>query len=308
MSGVLPRAGSGSVPTYRFRLTSASKEPPSVPKLSPAQVEKRLVDDMEERSRQFDARHSMGLVTPEDLWATYARVSTPQQVLEGQQREIEERVMELGGVVGARFFDRASARGRVTRKGFEEMWAAARSPEREWTHLIVWSLDRFSRNERFTKAIDEIYALEDLRIRFHSVKEPGLDTGPDFKDTLERAVLRGLLAPIATFESRRRSERNKLTSDELVSGRRATKSGKLPWRPPVLSQEVAEKIRKIKRRDPTITHHQMAVKVGVKAGTVAYFLSLDRRGLWKPRALERVRPSAGSSPPLESEPFPKGPA
>lgn len=53
--------------------------------------------------------------------------------------------------------------------------------------------DRFSREERFTRAVEAIREIESLGVGFHSFKEAGLDTPADGRPDLGRDVLRALL-------------------------------------------------------------------------------------------------------------------
>lgn len=103
-------------------------------------------------------------------------------------------------------------------------------------HLQVWALDRFSREETFTKATQTILDLEKLGVQFHALKEPVPVTPEDGKPNLGRLVLLALLPVIAAFGCQRRRERVRLAMNEIKEGRRRTRSG----RPPGRSRRVTE--------------------------------------------------------------------
>ncbi len=133
----------------------------------------------------------------------YGRVSTTSQELDGQVRELEQEAARRGLTVAARHLEKASATGRIERAEYDRHLRDAVDPPRPWTHLLCWALDRFSREETFTKATQAILDLERLGVRFHSLKEPTLDTPEDGRPNLGRDVLLALLPVIASFESKR---------------------------------------------------------------------------------------------------------
>ncbi len=67
-----------------------------------------------------------------------------------------------------------------------------------------------------------------------------LDTPDDGRPNLGRDVLLALRPVIASFESKRRSERVALAMREIKSGRRPTKTGRPPGRQPTLTAGVLE--------------------------------------------------------------------
>jgi DNA invertase Pin-like site-specific DNA recombinase len=106
----------------------------------------------------------------------YLRVSSEDQDLAGQERELHAECARRAWETAAIYSEKVSGTGRVERKEYERLLADAARPDRPWSHFLVWSLDRFSREERFTKAIDAILDLEKGGVTFHSLKEPYLDT------------------------------------------------------------------------------------------------------------------------------------
>ncbi|MCL4324022.1 MAG: recombinase family protein, partial [Candidatus Thermoplasmatota archaeon] len=139
--------------------------------------------------------------------ALYVRVSTTDQDLEGQERDLRRYAESRGWVVAQVYREKVSARGYAERVQYDTMERDARNPTRPWSRLLVWSLDRWSRNDRFTKAIASVEELEALRVTFHSYREPMIDTSEDGSPNMGRDLLRAILPVIAKFESIRREER-----------------------------------------------------------------------------------------------------
>ena len=198
--------------------------------------------------------------------AIYVRVSTQDQELAGQERELRAEAERRGWTVAAVYAEKVSGTGRVERLQHDRLLEEARKPDRPWDHVLVWALDRFSRAVKFTEATAEILDLEAAGVRFHSSKEPMLDTPEDGKPNLGRDVLLALLPVIASFESKRRSERVRVAMQEIKSGRRRTRSGRPPGRPRRVTEEVAAKVRdlRLQRRLPWKV---IAQYVGLPAGT-----------------------------------------
>ena len=202
-----------------------------------------------------------------DRVALYLRVSTQEQDLAGQERELREEASRHGWVVvEPPYREKVSGTGKVERVEFERLLHDAKEPGRAWSHLLVWSLDRFSREETFTRATQTILDLERLGVRFHSLKEPTLDTPEDGRPNLGRDVLLALLPVISAFESKRRAERTRLAMAELKSGRRKTKSGRPVGRPVVVTPEKLR--RAVQLRAQGAPWKRIAQLVGLKEGTV----------------------------------------
>jgi DNA invertase Pin-like site-specific DNA recombinase len=122
-----------------------------------------------------------------------------------------------------------------------------------------------------------ILDLEGLGIRFHSLKEPMLDTPEDGQPNLGRDVLLALLPVIASFESKRRSERVRVAMREIKEGRRRTRSGRPPGRPVRATPEKVSAIVRLKAQG--LTWKVIAQRVGLPRGTCANVASRVRRGL-----------------------------
>ncbi len=197
--------------------------------------------------------------------AIYARVSSAEQSLEGQERDLREYAASRGWTDLRVYAEKESATGKVLREEYDRLNREAGDPNRPWKHLLVWSLDRWSREERFTLAVLAIEELEAKGVHFHSFKEPMIDTTEDGQPNIGRDLLRAILPVIAAFESRRKSERVRVAMREIREGRRQTKSGKPPGRP---RRVTSLHIRRIKEcRAEGLTWKQVAQQVGLPAGT-----------------------------------------
>jgi site-specific DNA recombinase len=208
--------------------------------------------------------------------ALYARVSTEDQDLAGQERELRTECARRDWEVAAVYSEKVSGTGKVERKEYERLVADAKQPDRPWRDLLVWSLDRFSREATFTKATQTILDLEAAGVLFHSLREPTLDTPDDGRPNLGRDVLLALLPVISAFESKRRSERVRVAMRELKEGRRRTRSGKPPGRPVRATPEKVAAILRWKAQG--LTWRAIAQKVGLPRGTCANVASRARRG------------------------------
>jgi DNA invertase Pin-like site-specific DNA recombinase len=211
--------------------------------------------------------------------ALFLRVSTEDQDLSGQERELREYCRFRGWVVVSVYAERISGAGKIDRKEYDSLLAVAREPSRPWSRVVVWSLDRFSRDETFTKATQAILDLEAAGVRFCSLKEPTLETPEDGKPNLGRDVLLALLPVIAAFESKRRSERVRVAMKELKAGRRRTRSGRPVGRPARLSAEIVRSVVAMRRRDPPVPYSEIAQRLRIPTGTARRAFSLASRGL-----------------------------
>src|SRR5208283_363330 len=218
--------------------------------------------------------------------ALYLRVSTEGQDFAGQERDLRAEAARRQWSVVAVYAEKVSATGKVARTEYEHLLTDARKAERSWDHLLVWSLDRWSREERFSRAVATIEELESVGVRFHSLREPMLDSSEDGTPNMGRDLLRAILPVIASFESRRRSERVRVAVREIQEGRRKTKSGRPPGRPRRLDDSKVQRIANL--RGSGLPWKSVAQRVGLPAGTCASAYSLLARGLWKPHPLEKV--------------------
>ncbi len=199
--------------------------------------------------------------------ALYVRVSSEEQDLAGQERDLRTYAQSRGWDVVKVYQEKVSARGLVLRDQYEQVLKDAKAPDRGWDRLLVWSLDRWSREEKFTRAIATIEEIEAHGVRFHSFKEPMIDSSEDGTPNMGRDLLRAILPVIATFESRRKAERVRVAMREIKEGRRKTRSGRPPGRPVRATPEKVGKIVSLRRQG--LKWVEIASKVGLPAGTCA---------------------------------------
>ena len=192
----------------------------------------------------------------------YVRVSSEDQDLDGQERECREYAKTRGLEVIGVYREKVTGTGKVERTEFNRLWDAVRSSARTWVHLIVWCLDRWSREERLSLAFAGLEELERLGIRFHSVREPFLNTEAP---GIGREMLRAILPIVASFESRRRSERVKLALGEIKAGRRKTREGRPVGRPVRVTLEKLRAIEPLARA--RVQWGEIAERVGLPKET-----------------------------------------
>jgi len=217
--------------------------------------------------------------------ALYLRVSTEDQDLAGQERDLRTFAEAHGLTVAAVYAEKVSGTGRVERAEYDRLLRDAARPDRGWDTLLVWALDRWSREERFDKAVGAVLDMEKGGIRFVTLKEPYLST-PDPDDAnagFARNLLLGITSSVASFESRRRSERTRVAMGEIKAGRRQTRSGKPPGRPRRVTPEKEAKILELRRTG--LKWREVAPRVGLPAGTCAAVASRARRGIAGARLL-----------------------
>ncbi len=200
-----------------------------------------------------------------DRAAIYLRVSSEEQDLEGQRRELREEARRNGWEPTVEYAEKVTATGRVERVELEHLLRDARSIERPFDRVLVWSLDRWSRDPSFVKAVGSIEELEALGVRFHSFREPLLDSSEDGSPSMARDLLRAILPVIAAFESRRKSERVRLAMKEIREGRRKTASGRPPGRPRRVTPELVSKAEALHRQG--LPWRIVAQRVGLPAET-----------------------------------------
>ena len=133
--------------------------------------------------------------------AIYSRVSKEEQHPENQLRQLENFVELSKWEVYKIYVDKIS--GRVTdRPEFQQMLKDARM--RRFDILLVWSLDRFSR-EGIRNNLNYLERLKKQQVVFKSFTEPLIDTGQE--GVWE--IIFALLSWVAKREAIRISERTK---------------------------------------------------------------------------------------------------
>jgi DNA invertase Pin-like site-specific DNA recombinase len=138
--------------------------------------------------------------------ALYLRVSTKgvkngrEQTPENQGRQLRAFAEAMNWRLVAEFEDHESgAKGEKDRPGFKALMEAA--SRREFDAVLVWSLDRFSR-EGIAKTFDYLRRLGSYGVKFRSYSESFLDTTAEFGE-----LVAAIFAFVASFERRRIVER-----------------------------------------------------------------------------------------------------
>ena len=193
-----------------------------------------------------------------------------------------------------RLFGESHGTGRIERDEYERLRVDAHRPERPFDRIFVWSLDRWSREPSFVRAVGSIEELEALGVRFHSLREPMLDSSEDGSPSMARDLLRAILPVVASFESRRKSERVRLAMRELREGRRKTRTGNPVGRPRRVTEEKAALVRRL--RGEGLAWADVARRVGLPAETC-------RKADW---LLKRARGAVDNSPSVQTVPVPPG--
>jgi DNA invertase Pin-like site-specific DNA recombinase len=211
--------------------------------------------------------------------ALYLRVSTEDQDLAGQERDLRVFAESQGWPISEAYREKVSGTGRVEREEYDRLLRDATRPDRGWGTLLVWSLGRFSREERFDRAVSSVLDMEKGGVRFASFKEPYLST-PDPQDAtagFARNLLLSVTASVAAFESRRKSDRVRVAMREIKEGKRRTRSGRPPGRPRRVTPEKAARILEL--RTQGLKWKEVAGRVGLPAGTCASVGSKAKKSL-----------------------------
>jgi DNA invertase Pin-like site-specific DNA recombinase len=216
-------------------------------------------------------------VTASDSVALYVRVSTSDQDLAGQERDLRAYAASRGWRVASVYAEKVTGTGKAVPGAYEQLLRDSKKSNPGWRRVLVWALDRWSRDPSFVQAIGSIEQLERQGVLWHSLKEPQLDSGEDSASTLGRDLLRGILPTIAAFEAQRRSERTRVAMKEIREGRRATRSGRPPGRQRKVTEQKARRLTEL--REGGMQWPQVAQEVGLAAGTCRRVFSLQRRGL-----------------------------
>ncbi len=150
-----------------------------------------------EGASSFVAR-SGGSQSSDGRAALYVRVSTKEQTTENQERDLQEWAQRLGLKVMNIYTDTTSG-ARADRTALAQVLAGAH--RREFDVLLIWSLDRLSR-EGIGAMARYIEQLRAAGIRVMSHQEPWLDTGGPVGD-----LLIAIFAWVAQQERQRIGER-----------------------------------------------------------------------------------------------------
>ncbi|MBR9973914.1 recombinase family protein [Magnetospirillum sulfuroxidans] len=162
--------------------------------------------------------------------ALYARVSTDQQTVENQLRDLQEVAGRLGWNVVDVITDEgiSGAKGRDQRPGFDRLLKGI--ARREFDVIAAWSVDRLGRSLR-----DLVVFLDEVRDRGIDLylHQQGVDTG-----TAAGRALFGMLSVFSDFE------RSMIRARVIAGLERAKSTGKRLGRPPTSPLKV-EKVKKL---------------------------------------------------------------
>lgn len=189
--------------------------------------------------------------------AIYARVSTDDkgQDPENQLRQLREWCEHFGHNVTDEFVEHESGRkGTAQRKEFARLFQDA--SQRKFDMVLVWSLDRFSR-EGMARTVGYLQRLDRAGVAFHSFTEEMLST----ENELVRDILIAVMASLAKQEALKISQRTKAGLE------RARAKGKRLGRPPI-SAATVDKIKQMRASYPAISERALAKHVGVGKSTV----------------------------------------
>ena len=149
--------------------------------------------------------------------AVYARVSTDNkgQDPDNQLMQLRAWCGRMGYVVVREYVDHESgAKGADQRKQFGRLFVDA--ARREFDMVLVWALDRFSRNGMASTIVD-LQRLGSYGVTFHSFNEPHLSTDNE----LVRDVLLAVLASSPSSSGRRSVNAPRPGSKGLAQGESA---------------------------------------------------------------------------------------
>src|ERR1700726_4342137 len=158
---------------------------------------------------------------PSNRAAIYARVSTEDkgQTPDNQLRQLRAWCERMGYPVVREYVEHENGgKGVEYRKALAQVFADA--ARREFDLLLVWSLDRFSR-EGMAATIGHLQRLNSHGVSFHSYTEEHLSTDNE----LVRNILLATLASLAKLEREKISQRTKAGLE------RARARGKVLGRP-----------------------------------------------------------------------------
>jgi DNA invertase Pin-like site-specific DNA recombinase len=157
--------------------------------------------------------------------ALYARVSKDEASSSGALQDPENQLQPMrkfcdamGWEIKKEFIDKASG-GSANRPQFQSMLAEVR--QRHFDLILVWALDRFSR-EGMTNTLSYIKQLREYKTSLKSIQESWLDTSQEGVAEL----LIAFMAWVAQEEKRKISERTKAGLSKLKA--KGIKLGR-PW-------------------------------------------------------------------------------
>lgn len=133
--------------------------------------------------------------------AFYLRVSSEEQTVENQLPAIKAFAQARGWVIVEVYQEEASAWRSGHQKELSRLLNDLRSGKRKYDHILVWALDRLSRQGPL-HVLTLLDTFKQLGAPLVSIQEPWSDA--PFSDAMF-----SLVAWVARYESERRSERTK---------------------------------------------------------------------------------------------------
>ena len=140
-------------------------------------------------------------MTKQSKCVLYLRVSTEEQTVQNQLPELEAFAKSRGWEIVEIYQEEASAWRNGHQRELSRLLNDLRSGKRRYDHILVWALDRLSRQGPL-HILTLLDTFKQLGAPLISVKEPWSDT--PFSDAMF-----SLVAWVARYESERRSERTK---------------------------------------------------------------------------------------------------
>lgn len=171
------------------------------------------------------------------IYARYSSDSQTEQSIEGQLRVCEQYAKNNNMVVLHTYIDRAMTGTNDNRPDFQQM--IKDSVNKEWQYVIVYKLDRFSRNKYETAKYKKV--LKDNGVKLLSAME-------NIPDTPEGIILESLLEGMAEYYSAelsqkvRRGVRESLMKRNFTGGQ-VTYGYKIEDKKWVIDEEQAEFVR-----------------------------------------------------------------
>ena len=143
--------------------------------------------------------------------ALYLRVSTDDQTTDNQLIALTRWLNERGLGIAAVYQENESAFKSGHQSELARLRADSRKRGRPWDSVAVWALDRLTR-EGPTRALTLIQDFKTAGVRVLSYQEQWLDMPDGLNE-----VFTAMIAWVANWESRRRSERTKAGLARLVN-------------------------------------------------------------------------------------------
>ena len=224
--------------------------------------------------------------------AIYARVSTDGkgQTPDNQLRQLRDWCARMGYPVVREYVEHETGgKGVEYRKQLAAMFAGA--ARREFDLLLVWSLDRFSR-EGMAATVTHLQRLASHGVAFRSFTEEHLST--------ENELVRNIL--LATLSSLAKLEREKISQRTKAGLERARANGKVLGRPRFSDGDREKLVAALETGD---SWHAISAKTRIPYSTVktqARALGYEpRRRLSKPKSAvtEQLRTNGSRLPTLQ---------